>query len=92
MEKTFIQWLEALQKKNGKGILNQQKTYWHTKDKLFVLFSGGIIWECTEYYRKGGEILWLKAPEYLGKPIGRFIVKTKVNHALTVQTGRLHYN
>ncbi len=65
-------------------IINEQKINWCWTERLFYTFSDGTIYECAWMYSKNGYNHYVLYPEKLGKPIGRFIVKSKVDKVATV--------
>lgn len=73
-------------------IINEQKHYWFWDERLFYVYSDGSIIELAFYFKKGVVRHYLTPRKFQpSKIVARFICKSKVDKATTVQTGKLTY-
>lgn len=73
-------------------IINEQKHPWCWRERLFYLFKDGSIMELTHYYTKGGYNHYLVPKDFVEENVvARVICKSRIDQALTVQTGKTHY-
>ncbi len=76
-------------------ILNKQKHIWCDRYAMFSVFPDNTLWEHKLLYNKGGYNYWDKVPYDIiltkNEPIGRLIVKSKVDEAKSVGKSTVAY-
>lgn len=79
---------------NKTMIQNEQKHNWAWRERLFYLCNDGSVYELTFWYTKHGYNYYLPPldKDIKNNVVARIICKSKVNHALTVQTRKIQYN
>lgn len=71
-------------------ILNEQKHPWCWRERVFYLYTNGLVEELTHLYSKNG-YNYYKLPKIKRPIVCRIICKSKVDTVMTVQTGKITY-